>query len=129
MGEMPDRAVVTWLDQQPRPSIWTTSITVLEVRFGIAIMAAGKRRALLGEAFQRAIDETLDRRVVAFNADSAHAAATLMAMRQQKGRASELRDAMIAGIVLAHRATLATRNTRHFDDLSIPIVNPWEPTG
>ena len=33
---------------------------------------------------------------------------------------------MIAGIVLASSATLATRNTRHFDDLAISLVNPWE---
>ena len=49
-----------------------------------------------------------------------------MAIRQRKGRVVDLRDAMIAGIALAHRATLATRNTRHFDDLSTPVVNPWQ---
>jgi predicted nucleic acid-binding protein len=32
---------------------------------------------------------------------------------------------MIAGIVLACHATLATRNASHFDDLSIPVINPW----
>jgi predicted nucleic acid-binding protein len=32
---------------------------------------------------------------------------------------------MIAGIVLACHATLATRNTSHFEDLSVPVVNPW----
>jgi hypothetical protein len=36
-----------------------------------------------------------------------------------------MRDTFIAGIALARRATLATRNTRHFDDLSVPVVNPW----
>jgi predicted nucleic acid-binding protein len=32
---------------------------------------------------------------------------------------------MIAGIVLAHHATLATRNSTHFEDLSVPVINPW----
>jgi predicted nucleic acid-binding protein len=32
---------------------------------------------------------------------------------------------MIAGIVLASHAKLATRNTSHFEDLSVPVVNPW----
>jgi predicted nucleic acid-binding protein len=41
------------------------------------------------------------------------------------GRASEWRDTMIAGIALAQRATLATRNLRHFNDLAVPVVNPW----
>jgi predicted nucleic acid-binding protein len=33
---------------------------------------------------------------------------------------------MIAGIVLASRATLATRDTKHFDDIAKSVVNPWE---
>jgi toxin FitB len=49
----------------------------------------------------------------------------LMAVRHQRGRPSELRDTTIAGIVLACHATLATRNTSHFDDLSFPVINPW----
>jgi predicted nucleic acid-binding protein len=32
---------------------------------------------------------------------------------------------MIAGIVLAQHATLATRNTVHFEGASIPLVDPW----
>ena len=32
---------------------------------------------------------------------------------------------MIAGIVLAQHATLATRNTAHFDDMSVPVIDPW----
>jgi toxin FitB len=48
-----------------------------------------------------------------------------MAQRHRQGRPGELRDTMIAGIVLASHATLATRNTSHFEDLSVPVVNPW----
>jgi len=81
---------------------------------------------LLSDAFEKALAEKLDRRVAVFGADSAHEASALMAIHQRKGRVVELRDAMIAGIALAHRATLATRNTRHFDDLPTPVVNPWQ---
>jgi len=52
-----------------------------------------------------------------------------MAVRYKKGRPDEMRDTMIAGIVLASHAKLATRNTSHFEDLSVPVVNhgPAEP--
>jgi len=43
----------------------------------------------------------------------------LMASRHKKGRPGELRDMMIAGIVLAQHAALATRNTAHFDDIPV----------
>jgi predicted nucleic acid-binding protein len=37
----------------------------------------------------------------------------------------DFRDLEIAGVVAARRATLATRNTRHFQGLGIPLVDPW----
>jgi predicted nucleic acid-binding protein len=47
------------------------------------------------------------------------------AYRQRKSRPVDLRDTMIAGIVVARHATLATRNVIHFEDLSVPVVDPW----
>jgi predicted nucleic acid-binding protein len=47
------------------------------------------------------------------------------AVRDRKGRPIDARDTFIAGIALARRATLATRNVRHFKDLSVPVVDPW----
>jgi predicted nucleic acid-binding protein len=76
--------------------------------------------------FERVLTEKIERRVAPFDTLAAQHAAELMAVRQKNGRPGELRDSMIAGIVLASRATLATRNARHFDDLSISVVNPWE---
>ena len=126
MRRVPDPKVIAWLDGQPRTSVWTTSITILEVRFGLQVMQAGKKRSALLEIFERVLTEKIERRVVPFDTLAAQHAANLMAVRQKNGRPGELRDTMIAGIVLATRATLATRNTKHFDDLSISVVNPWE---
>ena len=124
MRPAPDERVVAWLDRQPRTSIWTTSVTVLEVRYGLQIMAAGKRRSLLLEAFDALLDK-LGRRIAPFDAEAAQQAGDLMASRHKKGRPGDLRDTMIAGIVLARHATLATRNTAHFEDAEVPLVNPW----
>jgi predicted nucleic acid-binding protein len=124
MHRVPDKDVVGWLDKQPRTSIWTTSVTVLEVRFGLQIMPVGKRRSLLIRAFE-GILEKISHRVIPFDIEAAERAGDLMASRHQKDRPGELRDTMIAGIALARHATLATRNTTHFDDVSVPLVNPW----
>jgi predicted nucleic acid-binding protein len=124
MRQVPDREVIEWLDGQPRTSIWITSITVLEVQFGLQIMAAGKRRTLLIQGFE-ALLERIGGRVASFDEAAARQAGQLMATRQRKGRPGDLRDTMIAGIAIAHRATLATRNVVHFDDIAVPVVNPW----
>ena len=124
MRQTPDKHVVEWLDRQPRTSIWTTSVTVLEVRFGLQIMPAGRRRSSLIQAFE-ALLNNIGQRVAAFDVDAAQQAGEVMALRHKRGRPGDLRDTMIAGIVLAHRATLATRNTVHFDDLAVSVINPW----
>ena len=124
MRQTPDRHVIEWLDRQPRTSRWTNSVTILEIRFGLQIMATGKRRSLQMQAFETALD-AMGNRIASFDAAAATQAAELMAARQKRGRPGDLRDTMIAGIVLAHRATLATRNTSHFEDLSVPVVNPY----
>ena len=124
MRQTPDKNVIVWLDKQPRTSVWTTSVTTLEVRFGLQITPLGKRRSVLIHAFEAVLDK-IGYRVASFDAAAAQQAGDLMASRQKKGQPGELRDTMIAGIVLAHHATLATRNITHFEDLSVPVINPW----
>lgn len=125
MRREPDQRVVGWLDAQPRTSVWLTSVTVLEIRYGLQILPLGKRRSLLIKSFETLLTGQLSGRVAPFDAAAAQRAADLMAARRQKGRPGDLRDTMIAGIVLTSHATLATRNIAHFEDLSVPLANPW----
>ena len=88
-------------------------------------MAAGKRKTGLSQVFEIILKE-MNGRIAVFDEDAARATASLMASRQKRGRVGELRDSMIAGIVLVRRAVLATRNVTHFADISATVVNPWE---
>ena len=124
MRPRPEENVVAWLDRQPRSSIWTTSVTVFEVRFGLRTMPAGKRRDIYTEGFDRML-ERIDHRIAPFDYEAVQHASALMASRKIRGRPRESRDTMIAGIVLAHHATLATRNVRDFDDILATLVDPW----
>ena len=123
--ETPDQSVTAWLDRQPNESIWITAVTLMELRFGLHIMPKGHRRNLLVQATTILLEEKIQGRIASFNIAAAEQAAELMAVRKTKGRMMDSRDTMIAGIALATRATLATRNTSHFSDLSVPVVNPW----
>jgi toxin FitB len=125
MRTVPDAHVVAWLDRQPAESVWTTSITLFEAYLGLALLPTGRRRRTLEAAFARLLQEDLENRVLDFDSAAATEAASLAAERQKNGRPVDLRDTQIAGIALARRATLATRNVRHFRDLRILIVDPW----
>jgi predicted nucleic acid-binding protein len=125
MRPAPDTAVVRWLDRQPAESIWITSITLFEARFGLALLPSGRRRQRLESEFDRLLHEDLENRVLDFDGAAATEAATLGAVRQKSGRPVDMRDTQIAGIALARHATLATRNVRHFAELEISIVDPY----
>jgi toxin FitB len=125
MRSVPDATVVRWLDRQPAESVWITSITLFETRFGLALLPSGRRRQRLELEFDRLLREDLENRVLDFDSAAATEAASLAAARQKSGRSMDMRDPQIAGIALARHATLATRNLRHFADLEISIVDPW----
>jgi toxin FitB len=120
----PDRAVVDWLDAQPRVSLWTTSVTIFELRLGVAIMPLGRRDIITAIA-DRIVADIIEGRVLPFDTLAAEAAAFLAAVRRRQGRSGEFRGTMIAGIAISRRATLATRNIRHFADLPTPVIDPW----
>ena len=126
MGPAPDRQVAQWLDLQPRSSVWTTSINVYEIRSGLFALPAGKRRTVLDVKFEQLLQAALQGRVLPFDTDSALRAAELCGERRGRGRPVDVRDTMIAGIVLASHAKLATRNVKHFEDIAGSVVNPWE---
>jgi toxin FitB len=125
MRRDPDAALVAWLDQQPAESIWTTSITVFEVRTGLELMEPGRRRRGLEQAFEKLLADELDGRVQSFDRAAALAAGSIAASRRRAGRTLEIRDVQIAGIAAARKATVATRNTRHFQNLGVALVDPW----
>lgn len=128
MRSAPEPAVVRWLDHQPTESIWITSITLFETRLGLALLPRGRRRQTLEAAFERLLQEDLEQRVLDFDSTAAAEAAALAATRQRAGRPVDMRDTQIAGIALARRATLATRNLRHFEDAGVTLIDPWEAT-
>jgi len=125
MQQKPPANVVAWVDRQPTESIWITSITLFETHLGLELLPAGKKRQTLQSTFEKLLEEDLENRILDFDDTAATAAAMLAAGRQRTGLNVDIRDTQIAGIALARRATLATRNVRHFADLKIPVVDPW----
>lgn len=126
MRSEPEDAVVRWLDRQPPESVWTTSITVFEARFGIALLPQGKRRRNLEQSFAGLLQEDLENRILDFDGAAAGEAAALAATRQKAGRPVDFRDTQIAGIALSRHASIATRNVQHFHGLKISVVDPWK---
>jgi len=118
--------VTAWLDRQPLSSIWITSISVMEIRFGLELLDPGRRKSQTSAAFLRFVSATIADRIAPFDAPAAEIAGKLSAARRRKGLVVDHRDTQIASIAVLHKATLVSRNIRDFGDLDERLVNPWE---
>jgi predicted nucleic acid-binding protein len=117
--------VVLWLDDLPPQSVWTTSVTMFELQVGIERLPASRKRRNLEQQLGRVVEDDIEDRVLTFDRLAADETALLVARRERLGRPIDLRDSMIAGIVIARRAEFATRNIRHFGDLGVTVIDPW----
>lgn len=125
MKAEPDPRVIAWLDSQPAISVWTTSVSVFEISFGLNSLPDGKRKDVLQDAFEAMLADDLEYHVLDFDRAAAIRAGEISAQLHGLGRPVEVRDVQIAGIVSVRQAILATRNLKHFQDTNISLVNPW----
>ncbi len=125
MRQEPDAKVVGWLDGLSRQDLWITTVSIFELRYGIELHAKGRRRNQLEDSLARVLDAGFKGRVLNFDQEAANAAAFISAKRRASGQPNEIRDVLIAGIVISQRADLATRNVRHFHNLEIRVIDPW----
>lgn len=124
MRPNPSDRVRAWVDDQRPSSVYTTAITVAEILYGIERLPDGKRK----EGFTAAASDlfTVFRdRVLAFDDRASRNHASIVSQSEKLGVQIDGFDAQIAAICSVHNAVLATRNTKDFEHLSVPLINPW----
>lgn len=126
MRPSPNPVVVSWLDQQPIHSIWTTSISIFEIHMGLCLLPKGKKRQKLENVFEQVLHEDLCGRVLEFDTNAAIASSKIASRLQSEGKPVDMRDLFIAGTVAVSNGVLATRNMKHFLNTEINLINPWD---
>ncbi|TQM94935.1 type II toxin-antitoxin system VapC family toxin [Roseinatronobacter monicus] len=121
----PEPAVEAWLGAQDGLSIYLTAISESELRYGVAIMANGKRRDGLANAIDRILRDDMAVRILPFDSAAARTYADIAASRRSDGKPISQADCQIAAIARAHNAPVATRNTPDFEGCGIDLINPW----
>ena len=124
MRAEPEPAVLRWLQRGSGDSLYTTTITVAEIRYGIARLPEGRRRESLHQAANE-IFAAFPRQVLTFDLAAANTYADVVTTRDSLGNPIDGFDAQIAAICRSQAAALATRNTKDFVDTGITVINPW----
>lgn len=127
MQSLPTPCVMEWWSQQQANELFTTTVTLAEILYGIELLPRGKRRdKLLAEA-EAMFAQDFAGRILPFDEEAARAFAEIAAGRRAQGRPIAEFDAQIAAIARSRRAVLATRNAADFEDCGLRLANPWQP--
>jgi toxin FitB len=125
MRPSPSAVVVAWV-RRNEGELYTTSITLAEIGYGIERLADGRRKQLLRSTAEEVFADFAER-VLAFDAEAALAYARIVSGRDRTGLPIDGFDAQIASICNVHQAALATRNAKDFQDTGIDVIDPWQP--
>jgi len=121
----PDQHVDRWMKMVAEESLFTSVLTLAEIRRGIELLPSGKRRNQL-EQWLEEVGVSFETRLIPVTKTIADRWAVLSARAQRRGTPLANIDGLIAATALEHDLTLATRNVKDFTGLGVTIFNPWE---
>jgi toxin FitB len=121
----PDPRVIEWIDAQSLETLFLSAITVAELRAGVALLPAGKRRTGLRENLERRVLPLFAGRVLPFDLGCTQTYAELMAKARSSGIAIASADGYIAAIAAANVLTVASRDTGPFEAAGVTVIDPW----
>ena len=121
----PDARVIEWIDAQPLETLFLSAITVAELRAGVALLPAGKRRTGLQQNLEKRVLPLFAGRVLSFDLACTQAYAVLLARARKAGLAIATADGYIAAIAAANGFTVATRDAGPFEAAGVAVIDPW----
>ena len=121
----PDHNVMTWVNAQMVETLYLSAVTVAELRFGLAMLPKGKRRALYQARLEQDVLPAFSARVLPFDLNASGAYAELMVRARSAGKAIGKADGYIAAAAAVRGFAVATRDVGPFEAAGIEVINPW----
>lgn len=117
----PDSRAIEWLQRNER-EFAVDPLILGEIRFGIHLLPAGKRRARLESWFEGAVARVV---CVPWDAKTGLRWAKLLADLRRSGQSLPIKDSLIAATALVHGFIVVTRNTRDFRKAGVKVLDPF----
>jgi predicted nucleic acid-binding protein len=124
--DRPDPRVVQWLRAQPVTTLFLSAVTIGEIRKGLIVLPAGRRRSELERWFHTDLLTWFRGRILPVTHAVADRWGALDGQCQLRGTPLNTADGMIAATALEQDLTLVTRNVKDFAGLGVNIFNPWD---
>jgi len=118
-----DPDVRGWLAANDRETV-LSALVLAEMRFGVALMAGGKKRQRIDE-WLNALAQSYRGNILPFDGACADQFGRLAAFAKQSGRNVSTIDLQLAAQAAAYGMAIATRNVKDFAGFDIELINPW----
>ena len=120
-----NRPVEVWAASVPFGDQFVSAFTIAEIERGVIAKerSDAEQGAVLRRWFEENVLPTFADRVLSFDLPAAR---ILAAYRVPEHAPFD--DALIAAVAESAEMTIATRNTKHFEPLGVPCLNPWDTT-
>lgn len=118
--------VLAWIDAQSIETLYLSTISLAELRFGVAALPEGKRREALHNGLELRILPLFAERILSFDDAASKSYAMLRARAKAQGEAIAPVDGYVAAIAAAHSLIIATRDVAPFLAAGLTVINPWE---
>jgi|APCry1669190591_1035303.scaffolds.fasta_scaffold79949_1 predicted nucleic acid-binding protein len=117
--------VLAWMDAQIVETLYLSTISLAELRFGIAALPDGKRRETLNTILEKKVLPVFAGRILSFDDPASQSYATIRSKARAVGLAIAPADGFIAAIAADRGFAVATRDASPFDAAGIRVINPW----
>jgi predicted nucleic acid-binding protein len=121
----PDRRVKAWSDVQVADSLFLSSVTLAEIRYGIEKQPDPKFRKELATWLDHRLRPWFAGRILPVDEEVILEWRRMVARGREQSITFSQPDLFIAATAHVHSLTVCTRNEGDFLRAAVPVVNPW----
>ena len=120
---LPADGVLAWFHAN-QSHLYVSSVSIGEIRKGLELMPAGRRKESL-KAWFKAICDTMEGRILSFNTATAHVWGQMVGSLEKKGIQLPTIDSQLVATAQRNKLTMVTRNVADFQNTGVKLLNPF----
>jgi predicted nucleic acid-binding protein len=121
----PSSKVIAFIAAQPLDTLFVSSVTMAEIRYGIETIPDVSRRVALNDWLANIVRPMFAGRILPISEDVMLKWRLIVEGGRKAGYTFSQPDLIIAATGIHHGLTIVTRNTADFSKTTATLFNPW----
>jgi predicted nucleic acid-binding protein len=126
VAPQPNPKVIAWIQSIDPNQVFLSVIAIGELKKGIEKLSNSERKEILDQWLREDLLVRFENHLLIIDTETMLIWGILIAQLEAIGRPISAIDSLLAATAVQWQFTLVTRNTAHFVQTGIPLLNPWE---